>query len=1079
MLSTNVLGNTAFSTRVRAMSRVGTLGGVFGVVLLSLGMTQVGSCFRPRAVTCTTATVLEDCNDDDPCTTDTCVVAADATEGECANTDIECLEGQECDGGTCKTPCDTADECDDDDACTDDACTDGFCGNTNNTAACDDLDACTENDACAAGACAGTALVCDDELFCNGTETCDVATGCVAGTAPCDALTETCNEDTDACVLTCVVGDLCDDGDPCTDDACVDGACANTAKDCDDSVACTDDSCDAVTGDCVNADNCTAPETCNLTTGLCVAVAACTLDADCDDGLFCNGLETCDLTDPANGVCVDGTRPCGDTIADGTVGACGDEGVTQTCAEGDTAEVCTDCPPITLDFTLDQDNITGTTGNDTFSAPLEYNPNTGNQVATFQTGDAANGLAGTDTLNATFNLGGYTATATLSGIEVFNFTAFDDATLNATNWSDVTTINSVDSVDDVSVTGIKRIVDAGITGLTSAGKFLYLLFADGTSTSPTTASSDVLDLTVSGMTAGQFRFWTAANGFETLNIASTGDTANTIDLIYEMAGTSLATVNFSGAAALKVALIQYDADGTVPAGATAPTNLRTYNAAVTGSVMTGALTLGTGTRADATDTFTSFAAVDLSAITGGSGDDTFILGTTLTTVDVDQSGEKIDGGAGSDTLQASLAASITTLNIDNIETLRLNATADAVSLNMLNVPDVGTIYIESDDTANTFTLSNVPVTTTTQTWPTLIYRGDGAQGANEVYDTVTYTSYGADAATGDTLAVQFNNRGTAINSTGTTYYHSLASLTVSNIETISLAASDGPLTFSTGLTLGTVKSLTVTGSSNVTLGTVTATADSITSFNATGVTGNLTATVDCMNGGTIQLGSGNDIVDTTNSAGTALVIYGNAGNDTLTGSTGDDNIQGGAGTDTLSGGAGADTISGGDDNDTITGGAGIDTLTGGNGSDTFAYTIALRDATQANVDTISDFTAGAGGDIIDFTDIDLTALQGTGAVYEKINCSTTDYAGNTGLVVCTNNAAGFTEAQIYTAMSALTTVATDIFYAAVSNGTDTVIVRITDVANANLVVADDTLEFVVTLSGITTASLTDANFLDW
>ncbi|MFH1109703.1 MAG: calcium-binding protein [Planctomycetota bacterium] len=940
---------------------MGTLGGVFGVVLFSLGMTQVGSCFGPRVVTCTTATVLEDCNDDDPCTTDTCVVAADATEGECANTDIECLEGQECDGGTCKTPCDAADECDDDDACTDDACTDGFCGNTNNTAACDDDDACTEDDVCAEGVCAGTALVCDDGLFCNGTETCDVATGCVAGTAPCVAVTESCNEDTDACDTICAADADCDDGVFCngaetcdlTDPA--NGVCAASTDPCvDNGVFCDGtESCDEATAACVSSgDPCSDPTPlCNEDTDTCDAGTACTTDADCvDDGLFCNGIDVCDT---ATSLCVAGEDPCAATTCP--------EGQTVACSEGDTAAVCScEGEAVTYDFTLDQDNLTGSTADDTFEAPLEYNSNTGTQVATFQTGDAANGLAGTDTLNATFNTNAYTATATLSGIEVFNFTAFDDATLNATNWSDVTTVNSVDSVDDVSVTGIKRIVDAGITGLTTAGKFLYLYFADGTSTSPTTASNDVLDLTVSGMTAGQFKFRTAANGFETLNIVSTGDAANTLDLIQEIAGTSLATVNFSGAAALKVALFQYDADG-VAGGETAPTNLRTYNGAVTGSVITGALTLGTGTRADATDTFTSFAAVDLSAVTGGSGDDTFILGTTLTTVDVDQSGEKIDGGAGSDTLQASLAASITTLNIDNVETLRVNATADAVSLNMLNVPDVGTIYIESDDTANTFTLSNVPVTTTTQTWPTLIYRGDGAQGANEVYDTMTYTSYGADAATGDTLAVQFNNRGTAINSTGTTYYHSLTSLTVSNIETISLAASDGPLTFSTGLTLGTVKSLTVTGSSNVTMGTVTATADSITSLNATGVTGNLSGTVDCMNGGTIQLGSGNDTVDTTGSAATALVIYGNAGNDTLTGAASDDNIQGGAGTDTLTGAAGADTISGGDDNDTIVGGAGIDTLSGGNGSDTFAFnTIILA----ANAENISDFVAGAGGDII-------------------------------------------------------------------------------------------------------------------
>jgi hypothetical protein len=57
--------------------------------------------------------------------------------------------------------------------------------------------------------------------------------------------------------------------------------------DCDDSVACTDDAC--VGGNCVNAPN----------------------DANCDDGLFCNGVETCDLVLD----CQSGSDPCDDGVA--------------------------------------------------------------------------------------------------------------------------------------------------------------------------------------------------------------------------------------------------------------------------------------------------------------------------------------------------------------------------------------------------------------------------------------------------------------------------------------------------------------------------------------------------------------------------------------------------------------------------------------------------------------------------------------------------------------------------------------------------------------------------------------------
>ena len=46
----------------------------------------------------------------------------------------------------------------------------------------------------------------------------------------------------------------------------------------------------------------------------------CILDAECDDGYFCNGAETCDLV---TGTCVEGTPPCAeDEICDEVGGGC-------------------------------------------------------------------------------------------------------------------------------------------------------------------------------------------------------------------------------------------------------------------------------------------------------------------------------------------------------------------------------------------------------------------------------------------------------------------------------------------------------------------------------------------------------------------------------------------------------------------------------------------------------------------------------------------------------------------------------------------------------------------------------------
>ena len=74
------------------------------------------------------------------------------------------------------------------------------------------------------------------------------------------------------------------------------------------------------------------------------------------------------------------------------------------------------------------------------------------------------------------------------------------------------------------------------------------------------------------------------------------------------------------------------------------------------------------------------------------------------------------------------------------------------------------------------------------------------------------------------------------------------------------------------------------------------------------------------------------------------ILYGQQGDDTLTGGTGDDTLRGGKGNDTLDGGDGADTLSGD---------LGDDTFVVGDG------------------DTIADF--GNGEDVIDLSALDITA----------------------------------------------------------------------------------------------------------
>ena len=92
----------------------------------------------------------------------------------------------------------------------------------------------------------------------------------------------------------------------------------------------------------------------------------------------------------------------------------------------------------------------------------------------------------------------------------------------------------------------------------------------------------------------------------------------------------------------------------------------------------------------------------------------------------------------------------------------------------------------------------------------------------------------------------------------------------------------------------------------------------------------------------------------------AIEIYGNDNDNTITGSSkadtiyggiGKDVIRGGAGNDNIYGDKGADSLFGGNGADTLDGGMGADTLTGGAGNDVFVY------ASGDGKDVITDYTS--------------------------------------------------------------------------------------------------------------------------
>ena len=228
------------------------------------------------------------CDDDQPCTDDTCGGRTGcvhvANTASCDDGDA-CTDNDACGGGVCNGG--AAPTCDDGDACTVDTCNpiDKGCSHAAIEGPCDDGDPCTVADHCADGSCAGVVVECDDGNPCTNDvcepdfgacqhkplpdfTVCDDGDACSSDDhcdhdALCSGLPVDCDDGNPCTADVCVSEDGChalpDSGASCSDglactkgDACIDGVCTGLgAKACDDANPCTTDACDAKTG-CVH-----------------------------------------------------------------------------------------------------------------------------------------------------------------------------------------------------------------------------------------------------------------------------------------------------------------------------------------------------------------------------------------------------------------------------------------------------------------------------------------------------------------------------------------------------------------------------------------------------------------------------------------------------------------------------------------------------------------------------------------------------------------------------------------------------------------------------------------------------------
>jgi hypothetical protein len=113
----------------------------------------------------------------------------------------------------------------------------------------------------------------------------------------------------------------------------------------------------------------------------------------------------------------------------------------------------------------------------------------------------------------------------------------------------------------------------------------------------------------------------------------------------------------------------------------------------------------------------------------------------------------------------------------------------------------------------------------------------------------------------------------------------------------------------------------------------------------------------------VDAGAGHDAVSLAASLSVNAILYGGAGNDTLTSGAGDDRLYGGLGANTLAGGAGDDVL-------VSIGGRATDILTGGGGNDSFwvddddrevVTDLSLAEAADGNLHRIGGFITEAQG----------------------------------------------------------------------------------------------------------------------
>ena len=360
---------------------------------------------------------------------------------------------------------------------------------------------------------------------------------------------------------------------------------------------------------------------------------------------------------------------------------------------------------------LDTGNITGTNK----LATVDLSTSTSGRTLTLGTLGDADALTSL-TLNA--DGGDLTTVAIGSG---GNAEGLATITVNASNNATATlgVINMDDSTNGTAADATAADLAATVTGTASFGSTADL--GSPTNTFGTinlnTSGAGTVDSTL--MRADDITGTLGAGGTHTAitatdDVTLTTTNANLLTISTLTTGATVASsasVTHTGSGQLTISALGATA-GTLTVDATAGGKVNIVGSALTGKATltggTGADTLTSGSGADSltggdgADVLTPGTGND--TVSGGAGNDTFTMGSGWST------GDSITDSAGTDSLSATVAGSITPAALSGIESLTLTLNGGAV--NATNISDVATVNIADSIANGTAVISNLPSTVT-------------------------------------------------------------------------------------------------------------------------------------------------------------------------------------------------------------------------------------------------------------------------------------------------------------------------------------------------------------------------------